>query len=85
VLILDEPSSGLDVQVEHALQQRLGTLRSGRLSLLISHRLNVMAPADLILVLDDGQITERGSHRELTAAGGSYAALFALQAAGYRQ
>lgn len=85
VLILDEPSSGLDAQVEHALQQRLGTLRSGRLSLLISHRLSVLASADLILVLEDGQIAERGSHRELTTAGGSYASLFALQAAGYRQ
>lgn len=85
VLVLDEPSSGLDAQVEHALGQSLGTLRSGRLSLLISHRLNALASADLILVLADGQIVERGSHRELTAAGGSYARLFALQAAGYRQ
>jgi ATP-binding cassette, subfamily B, bacterial len=84
VLILDEPSSGLDAQVEHALHQTLGTLRAGRLSLLISHRLSALASAGLILVLDGGQIKERGTHSELIAAGGGYATLFALQAAGYR-
>lgn len=84
VLILDEPSSGLDAQVEHALHRTLGALRAGRLSLLISHRLSALASADLILVLDDGQIREQGTHRELTAAGGGYATLFALQAAGYQ-
>ena len=83
VLILDEPSAGLDAQVEHALHQTLGTLRAGRLSLLISHRLSALTSADLILVLDGGQIRERGTHCELTAAGGGYATLFALQAAGY--
>jgi ATP-binding cassette subfamily B protein len=83
VLILDEPSSGLDAQVEHALHQTLGTLRTGRLSLLISHRLNALTSADLILMVENGQITERGTHRQLASAGGSYAGLFALQAAGY--
>lgn len=84
VLILDEPSSGLDAQVEHALHQTLGTFRAGRLSLLISHRLGALTSADLILVVDCGRIREQGTHRELTAAGGKYATLFAMQAAGYR-
>ena len=84
VLILDEPASGLDAQVEHALSQTLRDLRAGRLTLLISHRLSTLAPADLILVLDRGQVSEHGTHRELIAAGGSYATLFALQAAGYQ-
>jgi ATP-binding cassette subfamily B protein len=85
VLILDEPSAGLDAQVEDALHQTLGTLRAGRLSLLISHRLSALISADLILVLEGGQIREQGTHCELTAAGGGYATLFALQAAGYHR
>jgi ATP-binding cassette subfamily B protein len=84
VLILDEPSSGLDAEVEHAIHQTLGAFRADRLSLLISHRLNALTSADLILVLDDGQVSEQGTHRELIAAGGTYARLFAMQAAGYQ-
>lgn len=84
ILILDEPSSGLDAQVEYGLQQSLGGFRAGRLTLLISHRLSAMNSADLILVLDDGQISERGTPTDLTASGGKYARLFALQAEGYR-
>lgn len=84
VLILDEPSSGLDAQVEHALHRTLGRFRAGRLSLLISHRLNTLSSADLILVLERGAIIERGTPAELAAAGGKFAELFALQAEGYR-
>ena len=84
VLILDEPSSGLDAQIEHELQRTLRSFRVGRLSLLISHRLSAMSSADLILVLADGVVVERGSPRELTASGGTFAELFALQAEGYR-
>jgi ATP-binding cassette subfamily B protein len=84
VLILDEPSSGLDAQVEHALHHTLGSMRDGRLSLLISHRLSGLRSADLILVLEDGCITERGTPAELATSGGTFARLFELQAEGYR-
>jgi ATP-binding cassette, subfamily B, bacterial len=83
VLILDEPSSGLDARVEHALHRRLAALRTGRLSLLISHRLNTLRDADTILVLDEGRLVEQGGHDDLMAAGGRYAELFRLQAEGY--
>ncbi|MGI8666034.1 MAG: ABC transporter ATP-binding protein [Jatrophihabitans sp.] len=84
LLILDEPSSGLDAQVENALHRTLGSFRVGRLSLLISHRLSALSSADLILVLADGRISERGTPAELTASGGTFARLFELQAEGYR-
>ncbi|MEU0551827.1 ABC transporter ATP-binding protein [Micromonospora sp. NPDC005979] len=85
LLILDEPSSGLDAEAEHDLNQRLRELRRGRTSLLISHRLNAVRDADAIVVLADGQVVERGDHDRLLAAGGGYARLFTLQAQGYRQ
>ena len=84
VLILDEPSSGLDAQAEALLHQRLAALRPGRLSLLVSHRLNSMRDADRILVIDGGRIVESGRHDELIAADGRYASLFRLQSEGYQ-
>jgi ATP-binding cassette subfamily B protein len=83
VLILDEPSSGLDAEAEHAIHERLREHRRGRTSLLISHRLGAVRDADVIVVLDAGQIVEQGSHMELLALGGRYATLFTLQARGY--
>ncbi|MFG2006482.1 ABC transporter ATP-binding protein [Spirillospora sp. NPDC048911] len=83
LLILDEPSSGLDAEAEHEIHLGLRTHRSGRTSVLISHRLGAVREADLIVVLSDGQITERGSHAELMARDGEYARLFSLQASGY--
>ncbi|MGC4773088.1 ABC transporter ATP-binding protein [Micromonospora sp. DT44] len=85
LLILDEPSSGLDAEAEHDLNQRLRELRRGRTSLLISHRLNAVRDADTIVVLADGQVVECGDHDRLMAADGGYARLFNLQARGYRQ
>ncbi|MET8039896.1 ATP-binding cassette domain-containing protein [Micromonospora sp. NPDC005215] len=84
LLILDEPSSALDAEAEHDVHTRLRAARRGRTGVLISHRLGVVREADSIVVLADGVISERGSHDELIAEGGAYAALFELQAAGYR-
>ncbi|MBO3748640.1 ABC transporter ATP-binding protein [Streptosporangiaceae bacterium NEAU-GS5] len=83
LLVLDEPSAGLDAEAEHALHRRLAGLRSGRAGLLISHRLAALRDADEIVVLAGGQVSERGTHAALIGAGGHYARLFALQASGY--
>ena len=85
LLILDEPSSGLDAVAEHEVHTRLREHRHGRTSVLISHRLGAVRGADQIVVLDDGAIFERGTHDELMAADGVYAELFRLQAAGYQE
>lgn len=84
LLILDEPSSGLDAEAEHELHSRISALRTGRTSLLISHRLGAIRHADTLAVLEDGVFTEVGGHDELMAENGRYAHLFALQASGYR-
>ena len=83
LLIMDEPSSSLDAQAEHLLQERLSQLRGGRATLLISHRLSSVRAAAQIVVLDGGRVVEVGSHQQLLEVGGMYAELFQLQAAGY--
>ena len=83
LLIMDEPSSGLDAEAEHAIHRRLCRLRAGRTTLLISHRLGSVRDADMIYVLSGGQIAEQGTHQELMAAEGEYHRLFTLQASGY--
>ncbi|GAA2312244.1 ABC transporter ATP-binding protein [Nonomuraea roseoviolacea subsp. roseoviolacea] len=83
LMILDEPSAGLDAEAEHDVHTMLRRIRGSRSSLLISHRLGAVRDADLIVVLADGMVAERGRHDELLAAEGTYAHLFALQAAGY--
>jgi ATP-binding cassette subfamily B protein len=83
-MILDEPSSGLDPEAEHDVHQRMRRYRADRTSLLISHRLNAVREADMIAVLQDGEIAEQGCHDELMAADGLYARMFRIQASGYQ-
>jgi ATP-binding cassette subfamily B protein len=84
LLILDEPTSALDARAEHEVFQRFADLTRGKTAVLISHRFSTVRMADRILVLDNGQLLEIGSHEELLAKSGRYAELFHLQAAGYR-
>ncbi|MFG1943266.1 ABC transporter ATP-binding protein [Nonomuraea sp. NPDC048826] len=83
LMILDEPSAGLDAEAEHDIHTRLRRLRAGGTTLLISHRLGTVRDADLIVGLAGGRIVEQGGHDSLMRAGGPYARMFALQAAGY--
>ena len=75
VLLLDEATSSLDVETERAVQDALDQLSEGRTSITIAHRLSTIRDSDLILVLDRGHLVERGTHDELLAQGGRYAAL----------
>ncbi|TDC39794.1 ABC transporter ATP-binding protein [Micromonospora sp. 15K316] len=84
LLILDEPSSGLDADAETRVHASLARIRHGRTGLLISHRLSTLRDAQRIVVLDAGLVVESGTHDELMAADGEYARLFRLQAGGYQ-
>jgi ATP-binding cassette subfamily B protein len=84
LLILDEPSAGLDADAEHEVHTRLRALREGATSVLISHRLSSVRDAGTIAVLSGGVITEVGDHTTLMAADGTYAGLFTLQASAYQ-
>lgn len=85
LLILDEPSSGLDAEAEAVIHRQMQAMRAGRTSLLISHRLNTVREASIIYVIASGRVTEQGKHEELLEVGGEYHRLFTLQASGYRQ
>jgi ATP-binding cassette subfamily B protein len=75
VLVLDEATSALDTQTELAVQQAIDAASAGRTTITIAHRLSTIRDADEIVVLDQGEIAERGTHAELLALGGRYAAL----------
>jgi ATP-binding cassette subfamily B protein len=85
LLILDEPSSGLDPEAEHQVHETLRSYAAGTTRVLISHRLGATRDADHVFVIEDGVVSEEGSHASLVAAGGVYARLFALQAKGYQE
>jgi ATP-binding cassette subfamily B protein len=79
IVVLDEATAHLDSESEAAIQQALKTALAGRTSLVIAHRLSTIQEADQILVIDAGEIRERGTHHELLAAGGLYAELYRTQ------
>jgi ATP-binding cassette subfamily B protein len=84
VLILDEPTAALDAVAESEVFKRFDDLSRGKMAVLISHRFSTVRKSDRIVVLEDGQIREEGTHDQLVAQGGRYAGLFDLQAASYR-
>ena len=90
LMLLDEPTAALDAPTEHRLYEgwtqasRTSREASGAVAVLVSHRFSTVRMADLIVVLEDGRIVERGTHDELTAARGLYSDLFALQSEAYR-
>jgi ATP-binding cassette subfamily B protein len=84
IWILDEPTSSLDPEAEAAIFAELKENLKGRIGIVISHRFSTVRIADRIAVIDDGRVTELGSHAELIAAKNRYAELFELQASGYR-
>lgn len=89
LLVLDEPTASLDAPSEHAIfRHHMARARAigqaaGTITIIVSHRFSTVAGADLILVMDSGQLVEAGPHSELIAAGGRYAELYGIQAAAY--
>ena len=79
LLILDEATSSVDTRTEVLVQNAMNTLREGRTSFVIAHRLSTIRDADVILVMEHGDIVEQGTHDELLAAGGAYARLYRSQ------
>ncbi len=79
VVVLDEATAHLDSESEAAIQAALATALAGRTSLVIAHRLSTIRDADVILVIDEGRVVQRGSHEELLAAGGLYSDLYTTQ------
>lgn len=83
VLIMDEATSSVDTTTENQIQRAVDRLLTGRTSVIIAHRLNTVVSADKIIVMDEGEIVERGTHEELLARRGRYYELYAMQWADY--
>src|SRR5207302_1560237 len=79
ILVLDEPSAGLDSASEKLVFDALGNLMTGKTSIVIAHRLATVRRADIIFVIDQGRIVEQGTHEELLDSGGLYSRLYELQ------
>ena len=83
ILVLDEATSALDSEIEQAIQENFQALMQGKTVIAIAHRLSTIAAMDRLVVLDAGRIVEMGSHRELIAREGLYAALWRRQSGGF--
>lgn len=84
ILVLDEPTSAIDAQAEFEIFNHFRAITQKQMVLLISHRFSTVRMADKILVIENGEVIEQGTHEELLQLGGRYAKLFLLQAAGYQ-
>lgn len=84
ILVLDEPTSAMDAEAEVEIFNHFRAVTQHQMAILISHRFSTVRMADQIMVMEQGQITEQGTHEELVRSGGGYARLFELQAAGYQ-
>jgi len=83
ILVLDEATSALDSEVEAAIQEQLQSLMEGKTVIAIAHRLSTIAAMDRLIVLEQGQIVEEGTHAQLLARGGPYARLWERQSGGF--
>lgn len=84
ILILDEPTAAIDAKAEAEIFSHFRDLTDDKISIIISHRFSTVRMADHIIVLEEGEITEEGSHAELMEKKGQYSNLFELQARGYQ-
>jgi ATP-binding cassette subfamily B protein len=76
IFVLDEATSSVDTETELLIQNAISHMLEGRTSFIIAHRLSTIVRSDIILVVEDGRIVERGAHKELLAAGGHYSELY---------